>query len=261
MPGRGERARRASDFDVIAAFARALLAFVEEDRAAARRHLELAAVALPQASGDQATGPAAGLLALLLAVDGDDAAWTAGPSHEPVHFLARGFLRYAEAVVAGRAGDVDGRAGLLLAEATSALAERARGTGTRPAPGRRGGAGRRVGRAGGVARGMRLRSSTAHGDDRIASACRSLLRKAGAPVPRRRGEEAACRRRCAALGVTARELEVLRLLGEGLSNKEIGRPAVPVAPHGRAPHRQPHGQGGRERDVGARRLRRSVRRP
>ena len=54
----------------------------------------------------------------------------------------------------------------------------------------------------------------------MASACRSLLRKAGAPVPRRRGEEAAPGA-LRALAITDREMEVLRLLAEGLSNKEI----------------------------------------
>ena len=45
--------------------------------------------------------------------------------------------------------------------------------------------------------------------------------RAGAPVRRRRGVEdvpPALR----ALGVTARELEVLRLLATGMSNKEVG---------------------------------------
>jgi DNA-binding CsgD family transcriptional regulator len=49
---------------------------------------------------------------------------------------------------------------------------------------------------------------------------RSLLRKAGAPVPRRRGEEDTAGPLRAA-GITSRELEVLRLLALGLPNKEI----------------------------------------
>ena len=40
-------------------------------------------------------------------------------------------------------------------------------------------------------------------------------------MPRRRAEEVVLGA-AATLGVTARELEVLRLLGEGLSNKDIG---------------------------------------
>jgi DNA-binding CsgD family transcriptional regulator len=59
------------------------------------------------------------------------------------------------------------------------------------------------------------------GYDRIASACRSLLRMAGAPVPRRRGGSGAVPAHLRAKGVTAREMEVLALLADGLSNKAI----------------------------------------
>jgi DNA-binding NarL/FixJ family response regulator len=59
-----------------------------------------------------------------------------------------------------------------------------------------------------------------HGQQRLVAACRSLLGKAGAPVPRRRANSVVplvLRER----GVTERETEVLALLGEGLSNNEI----------------------------------------
>ena len=49
---------------------------------------------------------------------------------------------------------------------------------------------------------------------------RRLLRQAGGPVPRRR-QPAAVPPELASRGVTAREAEVLRLLGEGLSNADI----------------------------------------
>lgn len=59
------------------------------------------------------------------------------------------------------------------------------------------------------------------GYDTITKACRSLLAKAGAPVPRRgRGESVvppALRR----LGITSREVDVLRLVADRLSNREI----------------------------------------
>ena len=58
--------------------------------------------------------------------------------------------------------------------------------------------------------------ATAH-TDRV----RSLLREAGGPVPRRRRPAAAVPDELALRGVTAREAEVLRLLGEGLSNADI----------------------------------------
>ncbi len=57
---------------------------------------------------------------------------------------------------------------------------------------------------------------------RIASACRGLLARAGAPATRRRGrDDAALAPDLLRLGVTAREAEVLELIGEHLSNKDI----------------------------------------
>jgi DNA-binding CsgD family transcriptional regulator len=57
---------------------------------------------------------------------------------------------------------------------------------------------------------------------RIASACRGLLARAGAPATRRRGrDDAALAPDLLRLGVTAREAEVLELVGEHLSNKDI----------------------------------------
>jgi len=59
-----------------------------------------------------------------------------------------------------------------------------------------------------------------HGHDEIAAACRSLLRRAGAPVPRR-GKALSIPSDLRSLGVTAREAQVLTLLAEGLPNREI----------------------------------------
>jgi DNA-binding NarL/FixJ family response regulator len=53
------------------------------------------------------------------------------------------------------------------------------------------------------------------------SRVRRLLREAGGPVPRRRRPSAPVSEELAARGVTAREAEVLELLGEGLSNAAI----------------------------------------
>ncbi|HEU4397785.1 MAG TPA: AAA family ATPase [Actinomycetota bacterium] len=62
----------------------------------------------------------------------------------------------------------------------------------------------------------------AAGHDRVVAACKALLRKAGAPLPRkgRGGSEVPLDLR--SLGVTSREMDVLRLVAGGLSNREIG---------------------------------------
>jgi DNA-binding CsgD family transcriptional regulator len=61
----------------------------------------------------------------------------------------------------------------------------------------------------------------ARGDDRVAAACRGLLRRAGAPVPRRRPGGPLLPGQLRALGVTEREADVLRLAARGLGNREI----------------------------------------
>ena len=61
----------------------------------------------------------------------------------------------------------------------------------------------------------------ARGDSRVAAACRGLLRRAGAPVPRRRPGDGELPGQLRALGVTEREADVLRLVALGLGNREI----------------------------------------
>ncbi len=58
---------------------------------------------------------------------------------------------------------------------------------------------------------------------RASAACRALLKAAGQPAPRRRAAEAGLSASLVASGVTAREAEVLDLLGERLSNREIAQ--------------------------------------
>lgn len=216
---------RAPNIEVITSFAAAMLAFVEEDGPLARRHVNRAvAVAYRRGlpGGDQASGPAGGVWALLCQLDGDG---TPGEVTDPellvgdsVHFMGQAYLRYARAVAAGRAGDGEAAAALMV-EGDGILGDHhwVRQLG------------RRLVAEAALADGWGdpvawLREALAffdhHGEERIASACRSLLRKAGAPVPRRRGK-AEAPPALRALGVTTREIEVLRLLGEGLSNKEI----------------------------------------
>ena len=58
---------------------------------------------------------------------------------------------------------------------------------------------------------------------RASAACRALLKAAGQPAPRRRAAEAGLPASLVASGVTAREAEVLDLLGERLSNRAIAQ--------------------------------------
>jgi DNA-binding CsgD family transcriptional regulator/tetratricopeptide (TPR) repeat protein len=60
------------------------------------------------------------------------------------------------------------------------------------------------------------------GHDRVVAACKALLRKAGAPLPRKGRGESEVPPDLRSLGVTSREMDVLRLVADGLSNREIG---------------------------------------
>jgi DNA-binding CsgD family transcriptional regulator len=60
------------------------------------------------------------------------------------------------------------------------------------------------------------------GASRVAAACRALLRRAGEPVSQHRPGSDAIPPRLRHAGVTAREYEVLTLLADRLSNREIG---------------------------------------
>jgi DNA-binding CsgD family transcriptional regulator len=60
------------------------------------------------------------------------------------------------------------------------------------------------------------------GASRVSAACRALLRRAGEPVPQHRRGSDAIPPRLRHAGVTAREYEVLTLLADRLSNREIG---------------------------------------
>jgi DNA-binding CsgD family transcriptional regulator len=60
------------------------------------------------------------------------------------------------------------------------------------------------------------------GHDRTVQACRALLRRAGAPVPRKGRGESRVPERLGRRGVTSREMDVLRLVGQGIGNRQIG---------------------------------------
>ncbi|HVE26073.1 MAG TPA: AAA family ATPase [Sporichthya sp.] len=63
----------------------------------------------------------------------------------------------------------------------------------------------------------------ARGHDAIAAACRDLVRSAGGTAPRTSSDVPAALQ---ALGITGREIDVLRLLGQRLSNREIAERLV-----------------------------------
>jgi len=56
---------------------------------------------------------------------------------------------------------------------------------------------------------------------RPADACRAMLREAGVPVPRRAAAQEGVPEQLRTAGVTTRELDVLRLIAEGQSNKDV----------------------------------------
>jgi DNA-binding CsgD family transcriptional regulator len=64
------------------------------------------------------------------------------------------------------------------------------------------------------------------GDDRLAARCREVLRRAGAPVPRRGRGDTAVPARLRSYGVTSREMDVLQLVAEGLTNGAIAERLV-----------------------------------
>src|SRR5260370_714585 len=64
------------------------------------------------------------------------------------------------------------------------------------------------------------------GDDRLASRCRELLRRAGARVPRPGRGDTPVPDPLRAVGVTSREMDVLRLVEQGLTNGAIAQRLV-----------------------------------
>jgi DNA-binding CsgD family transcriptional regulator len=203
---------------------RATLSLLRENRARALRELETAA-AFVRDRDDALLWVFRGLLAVVATVedhDGDAAraelsasGLTALPHH-------RAFLGYAEAVELGRREQhVEAEDAFTAARAEMELAGGGYGAGYLAL---------RLVAESAIADGWGepvawLREAERFfegtGQERLAAACRSLLGRAGAPIPRRRRERTGVPAPLATLGITGREHEVLLLVAERLSNKAI----------------------------------------
>jgi DNA-binding NarL/FixJ family response regulator len=202
-----------------ALMARALLWLVREDR---RRALVELDAGMELLRDTPVTAPNRGLWALLHALDGDDgpaAVAEVEASGLTVYWLIRGWVGHARAVELGRRGHI-AEAEEVFARADADLA---------PCDWYRHHARRLVAEAairdrwGNPTRWLAeaLAFFDATGPPAVASACRSLLRQAGVPVPRRRRPAPDLPGALANAGVTPREAEVLTLLAEGLSTRDI----------------------------------------
>lgn len=203
---------------------RAHEALLADDRTRLAQCLDRAMDYLRRSPG-AAPAPFVGMWALVRTLedrDGATAREEAGPSS--VNWEVQALVRYAEAVEAGRRGrrrDADRQAGLAdtaladlpwwrhrvrLLVADAALAD---------------GWGDPVGWAREA-----LPVFAARGDNRLASCCRELLRRAGAPVPRPGRGDTPVPPALRAIGVTSREVDVLQLMAEGLTNTGIAQKLV-----------------------------------
>lgn len=204
---------------VAALQARAWLWFVREDRDRALAELDAGMELL---RGSPVTAPNRGLWALAHALDcadGEAAVAEVEASGLTVYWLIRGWVGHARAVLLGRRG--------LVAEAEETFARA--DADLAPCTWYRHHAKRLVAEAA-IADGWgdpvrwlndALASFDRSGPPPVASACRSLLRRAGAPVPRRRRPASDLPAALTSAGITERESEVLALLADARSTREI----------------------------------------
>jgi len=160
------------------------------------------------------------LLGALLDQDAASAAARVRAAHGSRHLVVGSLLGYADAILAGQRGERE------EAEAAFAAADAEMG----PLVAWYRQYARRIAAQAALADGWGeptgwLREAedyfAARGDDVVAADCRRMLRQAGVPVSRRRPGGTRVPGRLRALGVTEREADVLTLVAQGLSNKEI----------------------------------------
>jgi DNA-binding NarL/FixJ family response regulator len=160
------------------------------------------------------------LLGAVLDRDAPDAAARVRSAHGARHVVVAALLGYADAVLAGRHGEHP------KADAAFAAADAQMG----PLVAWYRHYARRLAAEAALADGWGepvrwLREAAAYfagrGDNRVAAACRRLLRTAGATVPRLRTADEGLPGQLRGLGVTGREADVLRLVAQGLGNREI----------------------------------------
>jgi DNA-binding CsgD family transcriptional regulator/tetratricopeptide (TPR) repeat protein len=200
------------------------VALLDDDRGRLAECLDRA-IEFMRSSPTTAPAPTYGLWALVRTLDdreGEQARAEARPSG--VNWENRALLGYADAVDAGRRGGPK-EAEQLLAAADAAM-------GSRPWWQHR----IRLLVAGdaladswgdpiGWAR-EALDVFVRRGDDRLATRCREMLRRAGVPVPRRGRGDTAVPARLRSVGVTSREMDVLQLVAKGLTNGAIAEQLV-----------------------------------
>ncbi len=200
------------------------VALLDDDRGRLAECLDRA-IEFMRSSPTTAPAPTYGLWALMRTLDdreGEQARAEARPSG--VNWENRALLGYAEAVDAGRQHRQK-EAEQLLAAADAAMGSRhwwqhrirLLVAGDALADG--------WGDPIGWAR-EALAVFVRRGDDRLATRCREVLRRAGVPVPRRGRGDTAVPARLRSVGVTSREMDVLQLVAEGLTNGEIAERLV-----------------------------------
>jgi DNA-binding CsgD family transcriptional regulator len=200
------------------------VALLDDDRGRLAECLDRA-IGFMRSSPTTAPAPTYGLWALVRTLDdrdGQQARAEARPSG--VNWENRALLGYADAVDAGRR-DRPAEAEQLLAAADAAMGSRhwwqnrirLLVAGDALADG--------WGDPIGWAR-EALAVFVRRGDDRLATRCREVLRRAGAPVPRPGRGDTAVPAHLRGRGVTSREMDVLQLVAEGLTNAAIAERLV-----------------------------------